>query len=167
MQLIYKGPESFGQDQVSQILVVQQDLVLVVEQFPRAAAVVAECELMGIYCACGVERPAAEVHVLVARTAQDHYKEVDLETAAVLAFHPVFAKVNLAILAEWQFWKLLALARFLGWLGNGVLLTDVHHIIVDGFAAHFLQHISIVFLQVVLYLLAGETRTDPELVQDE
>jgi hypothetical protein len=34
MQLIYKGPESFGQDQVSQILVVQQDLVLVVEQFP-------------------------------------------------------------------------------------------------------------------------------------
>ena len=118
MLLVDEGTEALGQYKVAQVLVMKQHLVLVVEQFLRTAAIVFECQLMGIHCTGGIERRRAEIHILVARAAQHHHEEVHLQVTLSGALHPELAEIDLCILAQGQFRELLIRAWFLLKLRN-------------------------------------------------
>ena len=113
MLLVDEGTETLGQYQVAQILVMKQHLVLVVEQFLWAAAIVFECQFMGIHCTGGIERRRAEIHILVAGATQHHHEEVYLQVTISGASHPVFSEINLRVLSKRQFREFLIRARLL------------------------------------------------------
>ena len=66
MLLVDKGTEALCQDQVTQVLVMQQYLVLVIQHFLRTATVVCKGQLMGINRHGGIEGLGAEPDILVA-----------------------------------------------------------------------------------------------------
>lgn len=159
-----KGPRHLH---VSQILIVQEYLVLVIEQLLRMAAEEGKRLLVGIDGGGRREGACVEMYKLVAGAAQHHDEEVDLEVTSVFARHPVLSEVGLPEFPVRALRKLLHLAGRIIVLGDAVFGADMDDIVEDGLAADALHFFAVALLQMVLYLLARIARAGPKLLHDE
>ena len=87
---------------VSQMLVVEEDGILVVEDVAGYSVEVPEGLLVCLTGGLAGERPVAEPHELVAAAAQQHDHKIDLDPGAVSPAQPGLAEVYLSVLAGWR-----------------------------------------------------------------
>ncbi|GGI29562.1 hypothetical protein GCM10008119_38240 [Pedobacter mendelii] len=83
-EMILKGPISYivlklgGQNNIATVLIADEDLVLIVNNFRRNAFDKAKGKFMSLNGSSGSIWPGAEVYILVPRSGKDHGKKVNL-----------------------------------------------------------------------------------------
>jgi hypothetical protein len=83
---------------------------------------------------------------------------------AVCTLHPVFTEVSLGILAEGKLRQLVVRPWRTLEFRNGILGTDMYHIVKNSLAANALYLFAVRFFQMILYLLTGVARAAAELI---
>ena len=87
--------ESLRQHEVTVVLAVDEDLVLVIDDLPGFATVEPEGQLVGVYGQVRSERGLAEVNELMSAIAHHRHKEVHLHPPGIIPVHPVLPEVRL------------------------------------------------------------------------
>ena len=96
-----KCMECFCQDIVSQVLTMGENLVLVIDDFPRFALPELKGKFMCVDGGFGPEWSLAEIDILVPGAGKDNGKEINFDAYAIFLPHPRFSKINLGFLSIW------------------------------------------------------------------
>ena len=93
-----QGSEAVGKYQVSQVLLDEKNLVLVINYFPRHSREIFKGKFVGINCKNGSKRRTAEINKFITATAKTHCKKIHFQWNALRSLHPAFTKIALGIL---------------------------------------------------------------------